>query len=228
MFVTVDCAVLGRRLNEARNDFKLPDHIELPNLPEDLDWRALDSPDDRLKFDAALSWKSLVTWARESTKMEIWLKGGELASTLGRLWFKLELTSVYTAEDVVLAIDHGMDGVIVSNHGGRQLDSVTATLDALPECVAAAAGRIPVHIDGGFRRGTDIFKALALGADFCWIGRPVVWGLAHAGEAGVTQAIELLRAELTSAMALSGCATLDQITRSHLARRGADGRMAKL
>lgn len=77
MFVTVDCAVLGRRLNEARNDFKLPNHVELPNLPEDLDWRALDSTDDRLKYDAALSWKTLVDWAKESTKLEIWLKGGE-------------------------------------------------------------------------------------------------------------------------------------------------------
>lgn len=138
------------------------------------------------------------------------------------------LIAVYTAEDVILAIDHGIDGVIVSNHGGRQLDSVTATLDALPECIAAAAGRIPVHIDGGFRRGTDIFKALALGAEFCWIGRPVLWGLAHNGETGVTQAIELLRAELNAAMALSGCASVGQITRSHLARRGVDGRMAKL
>lgn len=129
---------------------------------------------------------------------------------------------------MVLAIDHGIDGVIVSNHGGRQLDSVTATLDALPECVAAAAGRIPVHIDGGFRRGTDIFKAIALGADFCWIGRPVLWGLAHAGEAGVSQAIKLLRDEFETAMALAGCANVSQITRSHLARRGPEGRMAKL
>ena len=77
VFVTVDCAVLGRRLNEAKNDFKLPDHITLPNLPHDLDWRSLDSTDDRLKYDAALSWKSLVGWARESTRLEIWLKGGE-------------------------------------------------------------------------------------------------------------------------------------------------------
>lgn len=94
------------------------------------------------------------------TKMEIWLKG------------------VYTAEDVQLAISHGVDGIIVSNHGGRQLDTVTATLDALPECVAAAAGRIPIHIDSGIRRGTDIFKALALGADFVHVGRAVLWGLA--------------------------------------------------
>ena len=135
---------------------------------------------------------------------------------------------VYTAEDVTLAIDHGIDGVVISNHGGRQLDTVTATLDALPECVAAAAGRIPVHIDSGIRRGTDIFKALALGASFVWIGRGVIWGLAHSGEAGVTMAVELLRAELRTAMALAGCANLKQITPAHLARRGSDGRMARL
>jgi (S)-2-hydroxy-acid oxidase len=97
-----------------------------------------------------------------------------------------------------------LDGVVISNHGGRQLDTVTATLDALPECVAAAEGRIPVHIDSGIRRGTDIFKALALGADHVWIGRAAIWGLAHNGEAGVSLAIELLRDELRTAMTLAG------------------------
>jgi (S)-2-hydroxy-acid oxidase len=116
----------------------------------------------------------------------------------------------------------------VSNHGGRQLDSVTATLDALPECVAAAAGRIPVHIDSGIRRGTDIFKALALGADFVWVGRAIIWGLAHSGEDGVLLTINLLREELRTAMALSGCANLRQITSAHLARRDLAGRMCKL
>lgn len=85
---------------------------------------------------------------------------------------------VYTAEDVLLAIHHGLDGVIISNHGGRQLDGVPATIDALPECAEAANGRIKVGIDGGIRRGSDIFKALALGADFCFVGRIPLWGLA--------------------------------------------------
>lgn len=85
---------------------------------------------------------------------------------------------VYCAEDVQLAIKHGLDGVIISNHGGRQLDGVPATIDALPECVAAADGRITVAIDGGIRRGTDIFKALALGANCCFLGRVPLWGLA--------------------------------------------------
>ena len=83
-----------------------------------------------------------------------------------------------TAEDTELAVEHGCDGILVSNHGGRQLDGVVATIDALPECVKAAKGRIGVHVDGGIRTGTDIFKALALGADCCWVGRPALWGLA--------------------------------------------------
>jgi isopentenyl diphosphate isomerase/L-lactate dehydrogenase-like FMN-dependent dehydrogenase len=87
-------------------------------------------------------------------------------------------STVLTAEDTLLAVKYGVDGVIVSNHGGRQLDGVPATLDALPECVEAAAGSIPVHVDGGFRKGSDIFKALALGADCCWVGRVAIWGLA--------------------------------------------------
>jgi (S)-2-hydroxy-acid oxidase len=91
---------------------------------------------------------------------------------------RIDTGIVYCAEDVQLAIHHGLDGVIISNHGGRQLDSVPATIEALPECVAAAKGRIKVGIDGGIRRGTDIFKALALGADCCFIGRVPFWGLA--------------------------------------------------
>lgn len=95
-----------------------------------------------------------------------------------RVWALKPGSTVLTAEDTLLAIKYSVDGVIVSNHGGRQLDGVPATLDALPECVEAAAGRIPVHVDGGFRKGSDIFKALALGADCCWVGRVAIWGLA--------------------------------------------------
>jgi (S)-2-hydroxy-acid oxidase len=90
---------------------------------------------------------------------------------------KIFIKGLITAEDTILAIQHGADGILVSNHGGRQLDGLPATLDALPEIVEAAAGRIPIYIDGGFRRGSDIFKAIALGADCCFIGRPVLWGL---------------------------------------------------
>ena len=92
--------------------------------------------------------------------MEIWIKG------------------IVTAEDTLKAVEMGCDGIIVSNHGGRQLDGVPPTIDVLPECVEAAAGRIRVHVDGGIRSGTDMFKALALGAEHCWVGRPTFWGLA--------------------------------------------------
>ncbi|GAA5874320.1 hypothetical protein JCM8547_007562 [Rhodosporidiobolus lusitaniae] len=210
VWMTVDCAILGRRLNEARNNFTLPDDLVLPNLPADLPWKDVTNDDPRLDYDSALTWETLLPWARSVTKMEIWLKG------------------VYTAEDTLLAISHGVDGIIVSNHGGRQLDTSTATIDALPEVVAAAAGRIPIHLDGGIRRGTDIFKALALGASFVHLGRAVLWGLAYNGEAGVDLAVSMLRDELRTAMMLAGCPTIKDITRNHVARIGQDGALHKL
>lgn len=136
--------------------------------------------------------------------------------------------TVLTAEDVHLAVSHGLDGVLVSNHGARQLDGVPATLEALPECVAAAAGRIPIHIDGGFRRGSDIFKALALGADCCWIGRPVIWGLAYDGQAGVELALNILYDEFKKCMQLMGCKTVGDIKRSHLGVIDSSGFLAAL
>jgi (S)-2-hydroxy-acid oxidase len=141
----------------------------------------------------------------------------------------LSLSQVYTAEDVELAISHGLDGVIISNHGGRQMDGVPATLDALRECAPVAAGHIAIAIDGGIRRGSDIFKAIALGAQHCFVGRVPIWGLAvctrlhtahpirspffaifsdlhlqYNGEKGVALAISLLLEEFRLAMALSG------------------------
>lgn len=105
-------------------------------------------------------WHDMVPWLRSHTNMELWIKG------------------VYTTADVHLAIKHGLDGVIISNHGGRQLDGVPATLDVLRECAPIAKGKIKIAVDGGIRRGTDIFKAIALGADHCFIGRIPIWGLA--------------------------------------------------
>jgi len=107
-----------------------------------------------------------------------------------------------------------MSGVIVSNHGARQLDQVGGTIEALPECVEAASGKIPVLIDGGFRRGTDIFKALALGASAVGVGRPYLWGLSAFGRRGVARVIELLRAELATDMGMAGVASVAQIDRS--------------
>jgi isopentenyl diphosphate isomerase/L-lactate dehydrogenase-like FMN-dependent dehydrogenase len=121
---------------------------------------------------------------------------------------------VLTAEDTERAVKYGLSGVIVSNHGARQLDQVGSTIEALPECVQAAGGKIPVLIDGGFRRGTDLFKALALGASAVGIGRPYLWGLGAFGQRGVARVIELLRAELGADMGLAGVAKISQIDRS--------------
>jgi isopentenyl diphosphate isomerase/L-lactate dehydrogenase-like FMN-dependent dehydrogenase len=123
-----------------------------------------------------------------------------------------------TAEDAVIAVEHGVDGVVVSNHGGRQLDGVSGTLDALPEVVDAVAGRAEVLLDGGVRRGTDVAKALALGAQAVLIGRPYLWGLAAAGDGGVAWVLETLREELVMAMRLVGATTVAGVTRSMVAR----------
>jgi len=126
---------------------------------------------------------------------------------------------VMTAEDTARAVKYGLSGVIVSNHGARQLDQVGGTIEALPECVEAAAGKIPVMIDGGFRRGTDIFKALALGASAVGIGRPYLWGLGAFGQRGVARVIELLRAELGTDMGMAGVAKISQIDRTFVRLR---------
>jgi len=110
-----------------------------------------------------------------------------------------------TAEDATIAVDHGVDGIVVSNHGGRQLDSTLGTLDALPEVVVAVWGRVEVYMDGGVRRGTDVLKALALGARAVLVGRSVLWGLALGGADGVRSVLDHLRSELELAMALAGC-----------------------
>lgn len=120
---------------------------------------------------------------------------------------------------------------MVSNHGGRQLDGALATLDALPEVVEAVKGRVPVHVDGGIRHGTDVFKALALGADFVWIGRPVLWGLAYKGQEGVELCLRLLKDEMKLCMGLAGTVKVEDITRDYLVKVDRDGfpvRLSKL
>ncbi|KAH7290171.1 hypothetical protein KP509_30G034800 [Ceratopteris richardii] len=149
------------------------------------------------QIDRSLSWKD-VKWLQTITTLPILVKG------------------VLTAEDTRLAIQNGAAGIIVSNHGARQLDYVSATIDALEEVVTAAQGRVPVFLDGGVRRGTDVLKALALGASGVFIGRPVVFSLAVDGEAGVKKVLDMLRDELELAMALSGCRSLKEITRAHV------------
>jgi isopentenyl diphosphate isomerase/L-lactate dehydrogenase-like FMN-dependent dehydrogenase len=124
---------------------------------------------------------------------------------------------ILTAEDAQLAVEHGADGILVSNHGGRQLDSCVASLDALPEVVEAVAGRLPVLMDGGVRRGTDVVKAIALGAAAVLVGRPAAWGLAAEGEDGVAGVLGILRAEVENAMALTGCRSVAEIGRELVA-----------
>ena len=162
IFLTADSPVMGVRYNEWRSDFRTPAGLSYPIL--ELTTEAIRSQTHDSGFmafnDDAHNWSRDIRWLRSVTKMEIWIKG------------------VLTAEDTELAVKHGCDGIVVSNHGGRQLDGVMATIDALPECMEAARGRIRVHVDGGIRTGTDIFKALALGAECCWVGRPALWGLA--------------------------------------------------
>jgi isopentenyl diphosphate isomerase/L-lactate dehydrogenase-like FMN-dependent dehydrogenase len=125
----------------------------------------------------------------------------------------LVVKGILTGEDAELAVEHGAQGIIVSNHGGRALDGAMPTLMALPECVDAVGGRIPVMIDGGIRRGGDVLKALALGATAVLIGRPYVWGLAAFGPVGVQRVVELLHAEFKVAMGLAGASNLASIGR---------------
>jgi isopentenyl diphosphate isomerase/L-lactate dehydrogenase-like FMN-dependent dehydrogenase len=144
-------------------------------------------------YDPDLRWDDLA-WIKEHTGLPVLVKG------------------ILAAEDVPLALDAGADGIVVSNHGGRQLDGVAAGVDALPEVVRAAAGRIPVLMDGGVRRGTDVLKAVALGAAAVLIGKAAAWGLAVDGEEGVVRVLEILRDELANAMTLTGCHAIPDIT----------------
>jgi isopentenyl diphosphate isomerase/L-lactate dehydrogenase-like FMN-dependent dehydrogenase len=132
---------------------------------------------------------------------------------------KLLLKGIVTREDAQIAVEHGVDGLIVSNHGGRAEESHRGTIECLPEVVAGAAGKIPVLIDGGFRRGTDIFKALALGASAVCVGRPYIWGLAAFGQAGVEAVLTILRRELQMVMRQAGATSIEKITREYLVER---------
>ncbi|KAK5086906.1 hypothetical protein LTR05_004076 [Lithohypha guttulata] len=191
LFISVDVPVLGRRLNEMRNNFTLPRDLTFPNiLSSGGDEFAGDQEtksEGPQAFDDTLEWEEIIPWLKKHCgDMEVWLKG------------------VTTPADVELAVKYGADGIVVSNHGGRQLDGMPATIDALAECAPIARGRIQIAIDGGIRRGSDIFKALALGAQYCFIGRIAIWGLAYGGQNGVELALEILRHELHTTMALAG------------------------
>ena len=187
LVVSVDSPVFGRRERDLRNGFvELPPGMFCENLREP----SIEGEPGRLRklVFAAGSW-SQIDWLRKITTLKIVFKG------------------VMHPEDARIAVKCGVDALFVSNHGGRQLDTVPAAIELLPPIADAVGGNIPLFLDGGIRRGTDVLKALALGAAAVAIGRPVLWALAVAGEPGVTQMLEMLRAEIDRALALCGCRT---------------------
>jgi len=203
LVVTVDAPVNGLRHREQRTGFQLPAGIEAVNL------RGLRLPATRTAAagESAVFGSGLLTGAPTWTDID-WLRG------LTRL--PILLKGITHAEDALLAVEHGVDGLIVSNHGGRTLDTLPATIELLPEMAQAVGNRLPVLLDGGVRRGTDILKALALGARAVLVGRPCLHALSVAGAVGVAHLLHLLRAELEVAMALTGCRKLEAIDTSVL------------
>ena len=198
ILLTVDLPAAGRRERDIRAAFELPVDLRLPNLAEDL---------GRGDFHAALGAvvDPTITW-------------GDLEWLASLSELPLVVKGIQTAEDAALACRQGVAGLVVSNHGGRQLDGVSASLDVLPEVVEACAGEVTVLFDGGVRRGTDVVKALALGARAVLVGRAAVWGLAVDGEEGVRRVLELLRSEVELALTLLGCPTPEAVTPAHVRR----------
>lgn len=217
LVLTVDTVVLGNRIHERREPLKLPDGIGRANMAGG---KAGGTSKGRLVLNAktakeakaveaeyhdslvenTITFDSVVPWLRSQTNMKIVLKG------------------IMTAEDALLAAQAGVDGIVVSNHGARQLDGTPSTLEVLPEIADAVKGRIPVIFDGGIKSGSDVFKALALGADLCLIGRSALWGLAWDGQKGVEGVLHILERELDRTMALMGARSLKDIERGMLGR----------
>lgn len=194
LVVTADVPVLGRREADVHSGFRLPDDLELPNLAgggrslREAPAKGHSALEEHVSraLDPSLSWKDIEQFASR-TRLPVLVKG------------------ILRADDARRAFDHGARGIVVSNHGGRQLDTVPATAQVLGEIVEAVADRGEVLVDGGIRKGTDVFKALALGARAVLLGRPVLWGLAVDGEAGVRRVLEMLRDEFDRALTLAGC-----------------------
>ncbi|KAF2880613.1 hypothetical protein ILUMI_25553 [Ignelater luminosus] len=200
LVLTVDAPIFGLRLADIRNNFTLPPHLKLANF---VGHKATDvctaekgsgiSEYVNKLFDATLEWKD-IKWLQSITTLPIVLKG------------------ILTAEDAIKGAELGIAGILVSNHGGRQVDGVPAPIEALPEIVKAVGDKVEIYVDGGFREGTDVFKALALGAKMVFLGRPAIWGLAYAGEDGVKKVLNLLKNELDHTLALTGCTSPEDIT----------------
>jgi len=201
--VTVDTPILGRREADIRNKFSLPAHLTMGNFAKAggahaSGTKSAGSSGSGLAsyvaslIDRTLTWDD-IAWLRTVTNMKIVVKG------------------VLGVDDALASVKAGVDGIWVSNHGARQLDTTPATIEVLSDIVRAVAGRCEVYLDGGVTRGTDVFKAIALGARAVFIGRPSLWGLAHSGEEGVYNVLKLLKDEFHLAMALSGCTTTAEI-----------------
>lgn len=206
--VTVDAPYLGQRERDVRNAFSLPPHLQIANavaagrphmhMPDaDANESGLAKHLHEL-HDASLTHHDLA-WIAEASGLPVLVKG------------------VVRGDDALRAVEYGAAGVVVSNHGGRQLDTAIASARALPEIVDAVGERGEILVDGGIRRGTDVLKAVALGARAVLIGRPVLWGLANGGESGVSGVLALLRSEFELAMALAGCRSVGDITRDLIA-----------
>lgn len=199
--ITVDTPTIGIRNREERAYFRMPPNFNLPNvnIGAEIHRRA---PDHAFSLvpNATLTWKE-IEWMCSIAKTPVWLKG------------------VINPEDALRAVDVGAAGIIVSNHGARNLDTLPATAEALPRIVEKLQGRLPLMVDGGIRRGTDILKALAMGAKAVLIGRPYLHGVAAAGADGVARVIAILRTELKSAMALTGRTKIAEIDPSVLWER---------
>jgi isopentenyl diphosphate isomerase/L-lactate dehydrogenase-like FMN-dependent dehydrogenase len=200
LVVTVDAPRGGRRERDLRTGFEIPEGLGVPSVQAALgSERAVTIEETFALMDPALSWSDLERLASEC-RLPVLVKG------------------VLCGEDAARAVEHGAAGVVVSNHGGRQLDCALATADALAEVVDAVEGRGAVLVDGGVRRGTDVAIALALGADAVLVGRPALWGLAVDGERGARRVLELLRDELELALALCGCSSPAELSEEHVRR----------
>ena len=197
--LTIDAPRLGRRERDFRTGFRVPAEITVPSMAALGGWEGATPLELLGAIDPTLGWDDLDE-LRSLAPLPLVLKG------------------IQTAEDAALAVEHGVDAIVVSNHGGRQLDAVAATADLLPEIVTAVEGRIEVYVDGGIRRGSDVVKALALGARAVLAGRAPLWGLACEGEAGARRVLELLREEIELALALCGCTSPEQVGPAHLTR----------
>ena len=201
--LTVDAPRLGRRERDLRTEFRVPEDVLVPSVSAAAGgWARRDAARGARRGSIRRStWRDLEQLVAESP-LPVIVKG------------------IQTGEDAALACEHGAAAIVVSNHGGRQLDGVAPTSELLPEAVEAVGGRIEVLVDGGIRRGSDVVTALALGARAVLVGRPVLWGLAHGGEQGARHVLELLRDETELALALCGCTSPDEVTEAHVRRIG--------